>query len=363
MRSPSARTPSVETSVEAPLSRSRAPTISATSDASGDRLRGREQPAPAVDDVGRGQRRPVAEREPLAKRERHLATVVGHRPRLGEGGADGERGVDGGERLVQLAHERGAAEVAVTRGVDRGRRARDDGDGARVGGRDGIGARPTRGGPQADRHRDDDQQGHHAHDEAPTPRRGCDGARLDVPRARRGHAGDRGRLGRRRWLGGRRRGGGRRRPDRRHPRRAASGRPPPGLLRQRGIGSAGIEEPFDRDRETGPRRPRVARAGEPGQQSHDTDPATHRGSIRAGRRKPPRARLATRGRRLRAATSRVAGQEMRPRRATPPGERCYLRGLCHGNDRSGVSLWHGSGNLRGTTRDRSGAASRRRMSR
>ena len=40
VRSPSARTPSVETSVEAPLSRSRAPTISATSDASGDRLPG-----------------------------------------------------------------------------------------------------------------------------------------------------------------------------------------------------------------------------------------------------------------------------------------------------------------------------------
>ena len=53
--------------------------------------------------------------------------------------------------------------------------------------------------------------------------------------------------------------------SRRHPPRAASGRPPPGPLRQRGIGSAGIEEPFDRDREPGPRRPRVARAGEPGQ--------------------------------------------------------------------------------------------------
>ena len=40
------------------------------------------------------------------------------------------------------------------------------------------------------------------------------------------------------------------------------------------------------------------------------------------------------------ATAPVAGQEMRPRRATPPGERCCLRGLCLENGPSAVSLWH-----------------------
>src|SRR5262245_46203395 len=34
----------------------------------------------------------------------------------------------------------------------------------------------------------------------------------------------------------------------------------------------------------------------------------------------------------------VGGQQMRPRRATPPGERCRLRGLCPDNARSALLL-------------------------
>ncbi len=122
------RTPSVVTSVDRPLSRSRAPTTSAISDASGDGLPGREQAAPAVDDVGGRERRPVAEREPVAQGEHDAGAVVLDRPRLGEGRPDRQRGIDGGQRLVQLADVGGAAQVAVMGGIDRRRGAGEDGD-------------------------------------------------------------------------------------------------------------------------------------------------------------------------------------------------------------------------------------------
>ena len=47
-----------------------------------------------------------------------------------------------------------------------------------------------------------------------------------------------------------------------------------------------VEDALHRDRQSWPRGPRIAGAGEPGQQHHDADPATHGGSIRAGRREP-----------------------------------------------------------------------------
>ena len=159
VRSPSARTPSVVTSVEAPLSRSRAPLTSAISDASGDGCQpsnSRRQlwtTSSALSGV------PSLNCEPLAQREGHGRPSSPTAHDSASAGRTLRRGVDGGQRLVQLAHVRGAAEVTVARGVDRGGRARDDGDRARVGGRDGAAARARpRGRPHADGEGEHDDQ-------------------------------------------------------------------------------------------------------------------------------------------------------------------------------------------------------------
>jgi hypothetical protein len=92
-----------------------------------------------------------------------------------------------------------------------------------------------------------------------------------------------------------------------------------------------IQEALDRDGDARPDSPHVAIAGEADEKYRDADPATHGGSI-GGVTFMSRPRLRPwRPWTLRMGANETrahgAGQEMRPRIATPPGERCCPRGL------------------------------------
>ena len=172
MRSPSARTPSVVTSVDAPESSARAPVTSAISDASGDGILGHEQPAPGADDVLGRERAAVAEHEVVAQGEHDASSVVLDAPRLRERRPDDER-ADRPRSASRTAGSRSPAlpmSPCLAGSIEAGAPARIvtvsgiRGDGRPV-------RAPVRRRPEADEHGRDDEHGDRR-DDQPPPRRG-----------------------------------------------------------------------------------------------------------------------------------------------------------------------------------------------
>ena len=87
-----------------------------------------DDPEPAPDDFGRGQRRAVAEREVRPEVEDDGASAVAEVPRRGERWPSLEPGVDRRQALEQLRGDRGAGDIALGRRVERVRRAEEDPD-------------------------------------------------------------------------------------------------------------------------------------------------------------------------------------------------------------------------------------------
>ena len=291
--SPSARTPSVSMSVDCPERSARTPTTSAMSEASGDGSRGSKSRRQLWTTSAAVNGDPSLNVRSGRRLEGHSTSTVFHRPGLREGGADGQGRVDGGQRLVELADVRRTAEVPVARGIQRGRGPGDDPDRAGVG--SGCGRhRPRSLRPEPDQHGRGQAERHgRAGEPAPVATAGPPG-----------------------------------------PRRSAQ--PPPRPLRQSRIPTPRVQHALHRDRDPGTRAPRVAIAGEPGQQGHDAEPATHGRSIRARARRP-----------LRAPPAAVPDENMRPRVPHRRGNDAVCEASATGNEAGREALGHGRGDFAG----------------
>ena len=92
-----------------------------------------DDPQPAADDVGGGQRRPVGERQVRAEVEDDAPAVIGDVPAARERGLQREARVERGERLVQLGGHGGGRDVDGRGRVERRGLPDEDPDLVRVG--------------------------------------------------------------------------------------------------------------------------------------------------------------------------------------------------------------------------------------